>query len=49
MALRAEGGLFPFSIIIATSNLSFSPGLIDSRIYESEYRIRGHCYSCGLV
>jgi hypothetical protein len=44
-----RGGSFSFFIIITTSNLSFSPGLIDSRIYESEYRIRGHCYSCGWV
>jgi hypothetical protein len=38
---------FSFFIIIATPNLSFSMGLIDSRIYESEYRTCGHFYSCG--
>jgi hypothetical protein len=38
---------FFFFIIIATPNLSLSPGLIDSRIYEIEYSTRRHCYSWG--
>jgi hypothetical protein len=35
----ALSGAFPFSIVIALS--SFWPGLVGSRIFESEYRTRG--------
>ena len=42
-----SGAFFLSGSSIPTPNLSFSLGLGWFKIYESEYRTRDHCYSCG--